>query len=62
MENTPPKTGIQIGMDGGILRPRIIPVTRALPSLMVTGFFIKTSNTYSLRTQESTVAATTRSE
>ena len=45
MANMPPSTGIHKGIVGGILRPRIIPVTRALPSLMVMGFFISVSNT-----------------
>ena len=62
MANMPPSTGIHKGIVGGILRPKIMPVTRALPSLMVIGFFISVSNTYSLRTQDSTVAATTTRE
>ena len=46
-------------MLGGMLSARIIPVTRALPSLIVTGFPMSVSYTYSLSTQESTVARIT---
>ena len=49
----------QIGIAGGMFNPRIIPVTRALPSLMVTGLCISVSKRYSLSTQERTVATTT---
>ena len=55
----PPSTGIHSGMPGGMLSARIIPVTRALPSLIVTGFPMSVSYTYSLSTQESTVARIT---
>ena len=34
--NTPPRIGIHNGIAGGIFKPKIIPVTRALPSLMIT--------------------------
>ena len=57
--NTPPRIGIHNGIAGGIFKPKIIPVTRALPSLMVTGLCIRVSKMYSLSTQERTVATTT---
>ena len=57
----PPRNGIHTGISGGMLRARIIPVTTALPSLTVIGFFISFSYTYSDSTQETTVAISTRS-
>ena len=59
--NTPPSMGIQTGISGGIFNARIIPVTRALPSIMVMGRCISFSYTYSLAIQAATVARITSS-
>ena len=49
--NTPPITGIQRGACTGMFMASRRPVTSALPSAIVTGFFIPFSYRYSVRGQ-----------
>jgi len=59
MANTPPRAGIHTGISGGMFSARIIPVTRALQSYKVFGFFISFSYRYSLSIQAATVTINT---